>query len=203
MSLVITPSRSSSASSWQIKAMIDDLPVPTGPATPRRSDLVTAGSELVMEVEGKGAVSGAGSGTEQPLLGDGVELGPRLDVDGTEGGNVLGRGEYCQSLGQRFDLIGDLHGPDGGVGRIHRMQLEGCRADGLDVVVGNQASGGHGVQAGQMRRDANGDRTAHRQRAGQCVGPDSGPDPADQPGVTPTQLERGRAQGWTENSCSP
>src|SRR6478752_1875795 len=135
MSLVITPSRSSSASSRQISAMIDDLPVPTGPATPSRSDRLMTVSAL-MEVEGataRSTLSRAASGTEQPLRGDGVELGPRLDVDGTEGGDVLGCGEFGESLGQRLDLAGDLHGPDGGGGRIHRVQLERGRADGLDV----------------------------------------------------------------------
>src|SRR6478735_4177405 len=126
MSLVITPSRSSSASSRQIDAMIEDLPVPTGPATPRRS-----ARRVVVEsdVEGATALSSTVSGTEQSLGGDGVELGPRLDVDGTEGGDVLGAGEYGQPLGERLDLVGDLHGPDRGVGRIHRVQFEGRRAD--------------------------------------------------------------------------
>src|SRR6185312_3829765 len=139
MSLVITPSRSSSASSRQIRAMIDDLPVPTGPATPSRSDLVAAERGVAAEVAGTTKLSTTESGTEQPPRRDGVELGPRLDVDGAEGGNVLGRGERRQSLGERLDLVGDLHRPDRGGGRVHRMQLQGGRTNGLDVVVGDQA----------------------------------------------------------------
>src|SRR6187431_481530 len=123
MSLVITPSASSAANSRQISAMIDDLPVPTGPATPSRRDLL-----VPVAVE-------TGSGTEQPLLGNGVDLCPRLDQWCAGGRDFLRCGNVGQLGDEILDVAGHLDDPADSVGRVHRMQLQRGRTGGLHVVV--------------------------------------------------------------------
>src|SRR4051812_20675324 len=88
MSLVITPRRSSSASSRQIVAMSELLPVPTGPATPSRKE----------------RVSGI-SGMEQPHSLGHVVL--RVDVDewGGVGGDLVDVGQWRDIGDELFDVV--------------------------------------------------------------------------------------------------
>src|SRR4051794_21383085 len=108
MSLVITPSRSSLASTRQIVAMRDDLPVPTGPATPSRS--ARAGAFI--------------STTEEPPLSDGVLFGPRLGLWRTGRRNIVWRPDRGNRGDERLDGCATLEQQRDAVGGIARVEFK-------------------------------------------------------------------------------
>src|SRR6478609_4040982 len=110
MSLVITPRLSSLASSRQIRAISDDLPVPTGPATPSRrvcrpASEPIAGASAAGKVMVDKVMKGAESGTEQPLARDGMDLGPLLDQRRAERGDLLDGGQLRQVDDHTLDVL--------------------------------------------------------------------------------------------------
>src|SRR4051794_37764801 len=107
MSLVTTASRRLPASSRQMVAMSELLPVPTGPHTPSRNALVDGAL-----VDG----AGVGSGTEQPPAGAGVGLRPALDQGGPGGRDVAGRRECADLVGEVVHVGQQLEAPRGRVG---------------------------------------------------------------------------------------
>src|SRR4051812_41220225 len=105
MSLVITPRRSSSASSRQTIAISELFPVPTGPATPRRNERVV-------------------SGMEQPHSLDGVLLGELVDQWCAAGGNLLDVGQRRDVGDEPLDVVVHRGEPGDRVGRVYREELE-------------------------------------------------------------------------------
>src|SRR4051794_24137225 len=106
MSLVTTPSRSWSPSSRQRSPMSEDLPVPTGPATPSRKARVV-------------------SGTEEPPEVVGVLVQPGLQLRGGGGWDVVRLGEVGHGVDQRVDSRVGVQEPLGRLDRVERGELEG------------------------------------------------------------------------------
>src|SRR5690349_23656072 len=112
MSLVTTPSSSSSLSSRQTIAMSEDLPVPTGPATPSRNARVTCGF----------------SSTEKPPWAGGVGVLPLLQQRRRCGGYAVRLGEVRDGTDDHLDVGTGVQQPLGRLDRVERAQLEGCGA---------------------------------------------------------------------------
>src|SRR6266536_4138048 len=100
MSLVITPSRNSPASSRQTVAISELLPVPTGPATPRRNDRVC-------------------SGMEQPHSLGGMVLREQIDQRRAVRGNLLDVGERRDVADDSLVVLMRPSQPGRRVGRIY------------------------------------------------------------------------------------
>src|SRR3954465_12941789 len=112
MSLVTTARLSSAPSSRQSSAIRELLPVPTGPATPRRRARPGAGTV------------GGRSGTEEPPFGVAVLLAPLLEQRGGAGGQVVPPGEAGDPLHHPLHLrpCGDC--PGDALAGVERDQLE-------------------------------------------------------------------------------
>src|SRR5687768_12698235 len=123
MSLVMTPSSSSAASSRQTIAISELLPVPTGPATPRRNE------------------RWFWSGMEQPHSLDGVSLCEHVDQRSAVR-RYVGRRRRPADGGDEFlDVRMESQQPTRRFGRIDREQLERGGYHGLRVVVPDQPGG--------------------------------------------------------------
>src|SRR5580765_641175 len=116
MSFVTTARLRSLPSREQISPMSEVLPVPTGPATPRRS--ARRGSEVA-----ESACVAMVSGTEQPPVRAGVVIDPRLD-------EWCGRARDLPRVNEVGHGVDDLgtdrsrcDGPFGGLERVERIDL--------------------------------------------------------------------------------
>src|SRR5919107_4467542 len=120
MSLVTTARLSSVPSSRQSRAISELLPVPTGPATPRRRARPGAGWD------------GRGSGTEEPPFGGAVLLAPLLEQrGGGRGERVQGR-QAGHGPHQPLDLGPRRYGPGHVLAGVEGDELERGREHGLD-----------------------------------------------------------------------
>src|SRR3954454_9770421 len=122
MSLVTTARLSSAPSSRQSSAISELLPVPTGPATPRRRGR-----------PGGGTVGGR-SGTEEPPFSVAMLLAPLLEQRGGGGGQVVHRGEAGDPLHHPFHLVPRATRPGDAVDGVERDELESRGEHGLHVL---------------------------------------------------------------------
>src|ERR1700712_574987 len=139
MSFVTTPRRSSVDSARQTVAIRELLPVPTGPATPRRNDRV--------------------SGMEETHPFDVVLLGEDVDAGSGVGRDGFGGGQVAYPLGEVLDVRVQAGQPDGGVTGIDREQLQRSGDDGLGVLVPHEPGGLGSAEAGDRADDADDQRS--------------------------------------------